>query len=380
MVKGQGILYSRGHFQLAMASVLYPLVHWLAELTQNISSSPLLSGPLLLAVLYAPETVRGLVLNFATKVPGLQVPPRNFDFATATTVLRVLFGLGVVSQLNGTLNTMAANSWRVRPSEGWDWPKEIAVVTGGSGGIGRQIVQRLADLGVRVAVLDTQNVPEEMKYSARIYFFKCDVTSSESVAKAADSVRRKLGNPSILINNAGVSIISPILKMSESNLRKMFGVNTLSHWFTTQQFVPHMVDKNKGHVVTVASVASFVALPTAAHYSATKASAMSFHESLTCELKHCHNTTNVLTTIVHPSFVRTPLIKDAIGDLEQSGLRMLTPDDVAEPIVAQIKSRRGGQLIIPSWASPIATIKAWPNWTQELFQNAVGRLTGTIVV
>ncbi|KAI0868351.1 NAD(P)-binding protein [Hypoxylon argillaceum] len=362
-----------------MSSVLYPLVRWFGELAHSISSSPLFSGPLLLAVVYAPDAVREFLLDFANRVPGLPAPSRNFDFATTTTVLRVLFGLSVASSLNGTLNTMATNSWRVKPSEGWDWPKEIAVVTGGSGGIGRQIVQKLAALGVRVAVLDLQNVPEAMEHSARIYFFKCDVTSPESVAKAADAVRRRLGHPSILINNAGITSLTPILKIPEFELRRTFGVNTLSHWFTAQQFVPHMVEVNKGHVVTVASIASFVALPTTAHYSASKASALSFHESLTGELRHWHKTTDVLTTVVHPSFTRTTLIEGAVGDRElPNRRRMLTPDDVAEPIVTQIKSRRGGQLIIPSWASPIAGLKAWPTWTQELLQDGVGRLLVSI--
>ncbi|KAI0458200.1 NAD(P)-binding protein [Xylaria acuta] len=356
-----------------MPSVLYSPVHGLGESLRGLIFSPLLSGPLLFAVMYAPSAVRRVVLEFVGRLPGLRVPPANFDLFTATKVLRVLFALSIVRRLNRALNTVAANSWRLTASKGWDWPNEIAVVTGGSSGIGKLVVEKLAASGVHVAVLDIQDLPKSVENNTHIHFFKCDVTSSESVAEAADSVRREIGHPSILINNAGITSPTTILKMSESFLRKIFGVNTLSHWFTTQQFLPHMIEMNKGHIVTVASIASFVALPTAADYSASKAAAHAFHEALTCELKHCYKAPNVLTTIVHPNYVRTPLIENYVNHLEKSGVRMLTSEDVAEPIVAQLKSRRGGQLIIPRSASVISGIRGWPIWLQELLRDTLGR-------
>lgn len=326
--------------------------------------------------MYAPDAVRDIVLNVASRIPteyNLLTPSADFDLSTFTNVLRVVFALSIVRKLNHALNTVAANSWRVTAAKGWDWPNEIAVVTGGSSGIGKLVVEKLVALGVRVAVLDIQEMPKALQSNSHIRFYQCDVTSSGSVAEAADSIRRDLGHPSILINNAGITKPIPILKMSESYLRKIFGVNTMSHWFTTQQFLPHMIQKNKGHIITIASIASFVALPTAADYSATKAAALAFHEALACELRHCYKAPNVLTTVVHPNFVRTPLIEDFSDHLEKSGVRMLTGEQVADPIVAQIKSRRGGQLIIPSFAKSISGIRGWPNWLQELLRDVVGR-------
>ncbi|KAI8948351.1 NAD(P)-binding protein [Xylaria longipes] len=356
-----------------MASLLYSPIHGLGGSLRGLIFSPLSSGPLLFAVLYAPDAVRRVVSDFVGRLPGLHISPANFDLSTATKVLRVVFALSVVRHLNRALNAMASNSWRLTASKGWDWPNEIAVVTGGSSGIGKLVVEKLAVSGVHVAVLDIQDLPKSMENNDHIHFFKCDVTSSESVAEAADSVRREIGHPSILINNAGITSPTTILKMSESYLRKIFGVNTLSHWFTTQQFLPHMIEANKGHIVTIASIASFVALPTAADYSASKAAALAFHEALTCELKHCYKAPNVLTTVVHPNFVRTPLIEDYVNHLEKSGIHMLTSEQVAEPIVAQLKSRQGGQLIIPKSASVISGIRGWPTWLQELLRDALGR-------
>ncbi|KAI0431745.1 NAD(P)-binding protein [Xylaria sp. FL1042] len=355
------------------SSILYSPLLDLGPPLRDLIFSPLLSGSLLLAVTRAPDAVRDIVSNLAGRLPGLQGPPPNFDLGTAGTVLRVLFALGIIRRLNRALNVMAANSWRMTASKGWDWPNEIAVVTGGSSGIGKLVVEKLVAIGVRVAVLDIQDMPKSMESNPRIRFFKCDVTSSESVAEAAEAVRRAIGHPSILINNAGITSPMPILKMPESYLRKIFGVNSISHWFTVQQFLPNMIKMNKGHVVTIASIASFVALPTAADYSASKAAALAFHESLTSELKHCYNAPNVLTTVVHPNFVRTPLIEGWANHLEKSGVRMLTGEQVAEPIVRQIKSRRAGQLIIPKSATMISAIRGWPTWIQELIRDTLGR-------
>ncbi|KAI1810821.1 NAD(P)-binding protein [Poronia punctata] len=356
-----------------MSSILYSPAHDLSASLRDVFLSPLITGPLLFAVTYAPEAVRDVILNMASKIPGVQASSVNINMATLTTVARVIFGLSIIRRLNKTLNTVAANSWRWTASKGWDWPNEIAVVTGGSSGIGKEVVDNLAALGVRVAVLDIQGFPKDLGDNARIRFYECDVTSSESVAAAADAVRRDFGHPSILINNAGITKPTSILKMSESFLRKIFAVNTMAHWFTVQQFLPHMIQVNKGHIVTVASLASFVALPTGADYSATKAAALAFHESLACELKHCYKAPNVLTTVVHPNFVATPLVADIAEHLIRSGVRMLNSKQIADPIVAQIKSRRGGQLILPRGATPISGIRGWPTWLQELIRDALGR-------
>ncbi|KAI0968930.1 NAD(P)-binding protein [Xylaria arbuscula] len=356
-----------------MFSILYSPLLDLGPPLRDLFFSPLLSGPLLLAVTRAPDTVRDVVSHLASRLPGLQGYMQNLDLATATTVLRVLFVLSAIRRLNRTLNVMAANSWRLTASKGWDWPNEIAVVTGGSSGIGKLMVEKLVAIGVRVAVLDIQDVPKSMESNPSIRFFRCDVTSSESVAEAADAVRREIGHPSILINNAGITSPTTILKMSESYLRKIFSVNSMSHWFTVQQFLPHMIQMNKGHIVTVASIASFVALPTAADYSASKAAALAFHESLTSEIKHCYKAPNILTTVVHPNFIRTPLIENWADHLENSGVRMLTGEQVAEPIFRQIKSQRAGQLIIPRSATMIAGIRGWPTWLQELIRDTLGR-------
>ncbi|KAG6265702.1 hypothetical protein E4U47_006232 [Claviceps purpurea] len=326
--------------------------------------SPWVSGALLAALVCAPDEVRFAVLH---------------HLPLATRALQVLLGVGILSALSRGAGSMAANSWRATAAPGWDWPKEVAVVTGGCSGIGACIVRRLVERGVRVAVLDVQPKPpasgtdDDFKDpDALVRYYQCDITSPASVAEAADAIRRDLGHPTILVNNAGITRPLPILEMPADVLQKVFAVNTLSHWTLVQQFLPHMISLNKGHIMTVASMASFIALPKGADYSASKASALSFHESLALELKHVYKADCVLTSIAHPNFVRTPLVKDFGHQLEKGGIRMLTPEGVAGAITDQIFSRRGAQLLIPEQQAVVSGIRGWPTWMQVVLRDQMG--------
>ena len=341
--------------------------------------SPLLSGSTLLALTYSPDVVQNALIIAASRLPTALRPfavaswLASLDFAKLRTAALVWFILSAVRRLNRLLNRAASNSWRLTVAPGWDWPKEIAVITGGSSGIGKSTVEALVSHGIRVAILDVQPPPKILLADSRIRHYSCDVTSSESIAAAANAIRGELGHPTVLINNAGLTRPTPILQLPESFLRKIFGVNAMANWLTTQQFLPHMIERNKGHVVTVASVASFVALTGAADYSATKAAALAFHESLGSEMKHYYKAPNVLTTVVHPNFVRTPLVEDFADHLEQQGIRLMTSEHVAEQIVGRILSRRGGQLIIPESSGLTSGMRGWPTWVQELLRDRVGR-------
>ncbi|KAK2616467.1 hypothetical protein QQS21_000509 [Conoideocrella luteorostrata] len=325
--------------------------------------SPLFSGPLLAALMYAPDEL---------KQEAFKHLPGGFNVELAQKALQVLLGIGLVKTINQGFSAMAANSWRASAAKGWDWPREIAVVTGGCSGIGYCIVKRLAARKVKVVIMDIQEAPKDFANNPLIRYYKCDVTSPESVAKAADAIRRDVGHPSILINNAGITRPMPILEMPQEFLQKIFAVNTMCHWTMVQQFLPHMIKVNKGHVMTVASMASFVALPKGADYSATKAAALSFHESLAIELKHVYKADSVLTSVAHPNFVRTPLVKDFGHHLEAGGVRMLTPDGVAGAITDQIFRKRGAQLIIPPQQATVTGIRGWPTWLQVLVRDQLG--------
>jgi short-subunit dehydrogenase len=330
---------------------------------------PIITGPILGLLLCTPEQTWGDALE-AAPFSGT-VNPSNL-----IRTLGFLVTVGVMRDINTALNAWATNNWQIRAGHGWNWSSEIAVVTGGCSGIGKAIAETLTSHGIRVAVLDVQDAPNAFKSNSLLTCFRCDISSPTAIAEVADTIRNELGRPSILVNNAGITGSHTILKTPSEFLSRIFDVNILSHWRLVQQFVPDMVAKNKGHVVTVASVNSFLTNSANADYVATKTAALSFHEGLTSELKIWYKVSGVKTTIAHPAFVRTPLIEDMIlksGQDPKILETMMMPEEVAEVIVRQIIKRRGAQLFIPSWGAPISWLKGWPNWAQELVRDAFGK-------
>lgn len=136
---------------------------------------------------------------------------------------------------------------------------------------------------------------ETLPAAPNVHFYRADVTSSEEVKAVAAEIRKAHGDPTVLINNAGIGREGTILDKPEAIIRKTFEVNTLAHFVTVKEFLPSMIRRNHGHIVTVASAASFVAIGEVVDYACTKASALAFHEGLTQELRYWHGAKKVRT-------------------------------------------------------------------------------------
>ena len=128
------------------------------------------------------------------------------------------------------------------------------------------------------------------------YYYQVDITSSEAIGKFATQLRKEHGDPTVLINNAGVGNARPILEVPETAVRKVFDVNIISHFVLLKEFLPSMVRANHGHIVTIASMASFVSQALNVDYAATKAGVMALHEGLRAELKYIYKAPRVRTT------------------------------------------------------------------------------------
>lgn len=129
-------------------------------------------------------------------------------------------------------------------------------------------------------------------------FFRVDVTSESSIAAAAAEMRAAVGEPTVVVNNAGVGTDGPILTKPSRNIQRTINVNIMSHFWMVREFVPAMVARNKGHVVTIASAASFIVTGEIVDYASTKAAALAFHEGLRQELKYWYKAPNVKTRCV----------------------------------------------------------------------------------
>lgn len=134
-----------------------------------------------------------------------------------------------------------------------------------------------------------------------------------------------------------------------------------------------MLASNKGHILTIASSASYIGVAGLADYTATKAAILSFHEGLNQELKHHYKAPNVLTTSIHPNWVRTPLLGPVEQVLRERGSAVLEPQDVADKVVERVLACEGGQVFLPEGVGRVSLLRGVPNWVQERVRDGVSR-------
>lgn len=213
---------------------------------------------------------------------------------TAQKAIGVLTALVFLRATNRFFSKRTLQNWTT--NQPWIPARELILLTGGCSGIGKQVMEDLARTGVRVIILDI-NEPN-FEPPTNVTFYKANITSSADITQVASTIRENHGEPTVLINNAGVGHDGTILNEPEEKIRQTFEVNTLSHFLMVKEFLPAMVKANHGHVITIASMASFVALGEMVDYCCSKASALAFHEGLRQELKYWYNAPNVRTRSV----------------------------------------------------------------------------------
>ncbi|KAF5639657.1 retinal short-chain dehydrogenase reductase [Fusarium sp. NRRL 52700] len=278
----------------------------------------------------------------------------------------IILALKSLGYLNAWYTKRKVNNHVSDPS--WDWSREIVVVTGGSNGIGAAIVSRFAEKGIKVLILD-RNSPTT-KMGANTYFYKIDLTDPGAISSVADQIREDHGNPTVLINNAGFAELKSVLDSPESYLMKLFDVNLLAPYLLTKQFLPSMIKRDHGHIVNIASQASFATQATNVAYGSTKVGLLAFHEGLGQELRYIYKAPRVRTSVVHPSWIRTAMTAElvATGKLKDT---VTPPEVVADKIFNQVISGFGAQINVPSNLWWTSLIRGLPGWLQESLRNQI---------
>ncbi|KAJ6096870.1 hypothetical protein N7486_007616 [Penicillium sp. IBT 16267x] len=266
--------------------------------------------------------------------------------------------------LHKTLSKLVLNNFQ--RTEKWAPENELVLLTGGASGIGKQLSEDLSKQQLRVIILDVQRPTDPLPRN--VIFYQADVTSSKDLSEIARVIQTEHGDPTILINNAGVFEHGTILEKTEEKIRRTFEVNNLAHFLLIKEFLPYMVREDRGHVVTIASIASFMAVGEMVDYCCSKAGALVFHEGLRQELKYWYNAPNVRTSVVHPLWVGTPMIKGFTDYQSHFGQPILSPKAVSDAVIKQIVSKRSGQVILPRHLSLAGSIRAAPLWLQEMIR------------
>ncbi|KAJ8061269.1 hypothetical protein OCU04_010334 [Sclerotinia nivalis] len=318
---------------------------------------PKLTGALLVALLYYPHKLQAILPT--------NIQPHITSPASVRT-LKVLLVFGILKGLNDKLSQLVLNNWKGNAE--FIKSQELVLITGGSSGLGELMARDFSSKGVKVVVMDLN--PPKTPFPSNVFYYQVDITSSTQIASAASEIRKDQGDPTVIINNAGLGYLQPILETTEAQTRRIFDVNTISHFLMTREFLPAMIKKNHGHVVTVASMSSYLVHAANVDYACTKASALAFHEGLASELKSRYNAPNIKTTVVNPSWVRTPLIEKLIAQPTFKD-SILEPETVTTAIVNQVLSGSSGHIVLPNHMNIFSTIRAWPWWLQTSFRNMV---------
>jgi NAD(P)-dependent dehydrogenase (short-subunit alcohol dehydrogenase family) len=209
----------------------------------------------------------------------------------------------------------------------------VVAITGGARGIGRAIATELARAGARVGIGDVDLGAAEETAAAlegEVHAFEVDVTDRSSMEAFVDGVEERLGPLDVMVNNAGILLVGPFLEEDDGATERQFAVNLMGVVHGMRVALPRMRDRGRGHLVNIASTASWVSPPGEVSYAATKHAVLALTDGVREEL----DGSGVHLTGVFPGLVDTELAK---GTKPPRGSKWISPDDVARAVVAAIR-------------------------------------------
>ncbi|PSN69342.1 NAD(P)-binding protein [Corynespora cassiicola Philippines] len=330
-------------------------------------NQPLFTGALLYLLTKGPPELRDRLLE----------PLRNnlanngaATIARLIKVLKFLTAIGIVRRIHRALNSLAYNNWKLgragAPFKFGPQKEEMVVITGGSSGFGYEMVKAFSKVA-RVVVLDVAAFPPELGSLPDVHFYQCDVTNTPLVEGICSDIKRTHGEATVLINNAGIANGKTVLETTNEQTERLMKVNLLCHFVLIREFLPGMLKRNKGHIVSVASMASFVAAPGLVDYCVSKVGALYLNDGIRAEcMSRYPGGEGICTTSVHPSWHATGIIKGSEKLLEKYGVKPDPPNKVSDAILEQVLKGKSGRLIVPTTEARKAMLRSWPLWLQDI--------------
>jgi 3-oxoacyl-[acyl-carrier protein] reductase len=222
-----------------------------------------------------------------------------------------------------------------------DLTDKVAIVTGGAQGIGQAISETLAQLGAHIVVADLQT--EKAKSLAakltadtgnKAIAVQVDVADLESAKAMVDATVAEFGRVDILINNAGITRDTLLMRMSEAEFDLVLNINLKGAFNCSKAVVRQMMKQRYGRIVNMSSVSGISGQAGQTNYSSSKAGLIGFTKALAKEVGSRHITVNA----VAPGFIETPLTADLPEEVIEWGLKLTPlgkfgqPQDVANAV------------------------------------------------
>lgn len=215
---------------------------------------------------------------------------------------------------------------------------KVALITGSSRGIGRQIALALAEEGCRVVINylgsedQAQSLAGEIKHKGQqAVICKADVSSWEEASKLVDFTLKTFGRIDILVNNAGITRDNLLLRMSSQDWEAVLHTNLTGVFNCTKLALKPMIKQRWGRIINISSVSGITGNPGQANYSAAKAGIIAFTKSVAKEVA----SRNILVNAIAPGFIATDMTESLVQDDRQKLLnaiplgRLGMPEEIA---------------------------------------------------
>jgi NAD(P)-dependent dehydrogenase (short-subunit alcohol dehydrogenase family) len=217
-----------------------------------------------------------------------------------------------------------------------EFAQEVILITGAASGIGRELSRQLLKEGARIAALDRQaDALEELEREWKQPNFAwaaADVTDRAALHQAVQDLETRLGPVDRLIACAGIGQATPAESFPGEVFEAVIRVNLVGVANSIQAVLPGMIQRRRGHLVALSSLASFRGIPLLAGYSASKAGVNALMDSLSVELKP-HG---IHVSTICPGWIRTPMTTPIAEFLP----RMLTVEEATRQILTAVRRRQ----------------------------------------
>ena len=245
----------------------------------------------------------------------------------------------------------------------------VVVVTGASSGVGRAIVRELGAQRARVALIargldGLAGAAEDVRAAGgEPLVLPLDLANAAAVEEAADAVVERWGRIDVWINDAMVSVFSPIAEMRPDEYRRVTEVNYLGAVYGTCAALRHMRPRNEGLIIQIGSALAYRSIPLQSAYCGAKAAMRGFTDSLRCEL--LHDKSNIKVTMLQLPAVNTPqfdVVRNRLGKHAQPVPPIYQPEVIARAVMHAMEHPTRemwigwptvkaiiGQRVIPGW-------------------------------
>ncbi|CAK9442147.1 uncharacterized protein LODBEIA_P58900 [Lodderomyces beijingensis] len=236
---------------------------------------------------------------------------------------------------------------------------DIVLVTGGTLGLGREIVKQLVARRAKVVVMDIV-LPEDDAKLPGVIYYQCDVSDRAHVFDVQKDIQNNVGVVTVLINNAGISTGKTVLDLSFQEIERTIQINLISSFYTIKAFLPGMIFVKRGYIVTIASILGYMSPARLSAYGASKSGLIALHESLTYELgPPSVNPHGVKTLLICPGQIKTGMFT-GVKTPHTLLAPELEPKFVAAHVIKSIEQGRRGEMKLPLYGNFVPLFRAMP--------------------